>query len=80
MFSNDVFARVEPKGLGRHIEVRKILGENKIEIFGLMEIKLRIDKQRGLIIEFSKDWSIITNINGSNLEIKDSIWVGCKRF
>lgn len=69
-------------GLGnksRQTELRKILVENKIEIFGLLETKLRIDKQRTLINDFDRDWSIMTNLDESDPLNCYMTWLGCKR-
>lgn len=51
--------------------------DKEIEIFGILETKLKFDKKHELRY-LADEWSIITNIYEDEEEDRDSIWVGCK--
>lgn len=42
-----------------------------IEIFGLFEIKLRIEAQRNLLQKMSEEWNVITNLDKAIVNGRD---------
>lgn len=63
------------KGLGSKVilELRKILKEKNIEVFGIHETNLRKEKQCDILCDMAVEWSIISNLDESNPSNRDSI-------
>lgn len=62
----------------RQKELKDLLRERKIDIFGTLETKLKQDRRTELKAKLDEEWETVNNGDVSS-ELRDSIWVGwCK--